>query len=97
MSFKFPDGSWRKRAFTYDFRIWSVSEIVDSMKEAGFRNIHVWIGEQDNANDEEEDYDVYSIKGESNSKAFIRIEAMNYKPKSDTWDVYIAGMAPFSC
>lgn len=42
MSFKFPDGSKIKEAFTYDWRIWSISEIRDCMMDAGFSRTVVW-------------------------------------------------------
>ena len=34
--FRFPDGSEMKRAFTYRWRLWSLPEIQDAMREAGF-------------------------------------------------------------
>ncbi len=40
--FEFPDGSKRKRAFTYDWRIWSIQEIREAMKEVGFQKTYVY-------------------------------------------------------
>ncbi len=40
--FGFPDGSRMRRAFTYDWRLWSVGEIRDLLEEAGFRNVGVY-------------------------------------------------------
>lgn len=34
--FKFADGSQLKRAFTYDWRLWTLPEIREILKEAGF-------------------------------------------------------------
>ncbi len=34
--FRFPDGSEIKRAFTYSWRLWSLPEIQEALKEAGF-------------------------------------------------------------
>ncbi|MCJ8277529.1 MAG: class I SAM-dependent methyltransferase [Bdellovibrionales bacterium] len=31
-----------KRAFTYDWRMWSIPEIKDILKEVGFKNVHVY-------------------------------------------------------
>jgi SAM-dependent methyltransferase len=42
MSFKFPDGSKIKDAFTYDWRVWTVPEIRDCLSEAGFSKSVVW-------------------------------------------------------
>ena len=37
--FKFPDGSKMKRAFTYDWRIWGLTELQDLMRDAGFSSV----------------------------------------------------------
>jgi SAM-dependent methyltransferase len=46
--FKFPDGSKLKRAFTYDWRLWTLPELRELLEEAGFSKITVyWEGEDD--------------------------------------------------
>ncbi|MFM7261728.1 MAG: class I SAM-dependent methyltransferase, partial [bacterium] len=40
--FRFPDGSELKRAFTYRWRLWSLPEIQDAMREAGFTKTTVY-------------------------------------------------------
>jgi len=40
--FKFKDGSKMKKAFTYDWRLWSVPEVCDLLLEAGFSEAHVY-------------------------------------------------------
>jgi SAM-dependent methyltransferase len=40
--FKFPDGSKMKKAFTYDWRLWTLPEIVEMLNETGFRNPTVY-------------------------------------------------------
>jgi hypothetical protein len=43
--FKFPDGSEMKRAFRYDWRLWSLPETQDLLAEVGFRKtIIYWEG-----------------------------------------------------
>lgn len=43
--FRFPDGSELKRAFTYRWRLWSLPEIQEAMREAGFvRTTVYWEG-----------------------------------------------------
>lgn len=43
--FRFPDGSEITRAFTYRWRLWSLPEIQDAMREAGFvRSTVYWEG-----------------------------------------------------
>ena len=46
--FKFPDGSKIKKAFTYEWRLWSAAEIREVLKEAGFRKSTLyWEGEDE--------------------------------------------------
>ncbi len=40
--FRFPDGSRLNRAFTYDWRLWSLPEIQEVLGEAGFRRSTVY-------------------------------------------------------
>ena len=40
--FKFPDGSKIKRAFTYDWRLWTLPELRELLEEAGFSKSHVY-------------------------------------------------------
>ena len=46
--FKFPDGSRLKKAFTYDWRLYSLPELHDILLEAGFSKVRVyWEGEDE--------------------------------------------------
>lgn len=38
--FDFPDGSSIERAFTYDWRLWTVPELRDALLDAGFSKVH---------------------------------------------------------
>jgi hypothetical protein len=40
--FEFPDGSRIKRAFRYDWRLWSIPEIRELLQEAGFYKSEVY-------------------------------------------------------
>lgn len=40
--FRFPDGSKLKRAYSYDWRLWTLPELRELLTEAGFRNVHVY-------------------------------------------------------
>lgn len=43
--FHFPDGSKMRRAFSYDWRMWTLPEIREIMREAGFtRSVVYWEG-----------------------------------------------------
>ena len=44
--FRFPDGSRIERAFTYDWRLWTLPELRELLQEAGFRKVTVyWEGD----------------------------------------------------
>ena len=46
--FRFPDGSKLKKAFTYDWRLWTLPEIRELLLEAGFSSARVyWEGEDE--------------------------------------------------
>lgn len=46
ISFTFPDGSRLRRAFEYDWRLWTLPEIREILAEAGFRRVTVyWEGD----------------------------------------------------
>lgn len=46
--FKFPDGSKLKRAFSYEWRMWSLPELRELLIEAGFSSARIyWEGEDE--------------------------------------------------
>jgi SAM-dependent methyltransferase len=50
--FAFPDGSKLKKAFTYDWRLWSLPELREILLEAGFRRVTVyWQGTDEDTNE----------------------------------------------
>ena len=45
MHFTLPDGSVKRRAFRYDWRLWTVPELRDLLEEVGFDDVEVfWSG-----------------------------------------------------
>ena len=40
--FAFPDGSRLDRAFSYDWRLWTLPEIRELLEEVGFRRVTVY-------------------------------------------------------
>ena len=52
--FEFKDGSKMKKAFTYEWRYWTLPELTELLKEAGFSQVHVYWDQA--ADDEEENY-----------------------------------------
>ncbi|PWY98625.1 hypothetical protein BCV70DRAFT_201945 [Testicularia cyperi] len=43
LSFRFSDASWLRDVFWYDFRVWSIKELVEAMEEAGLVRVKVHI------------------------------------------------------
>ncbi|MEZ5564365.1 MAG: class I SAM-dependent methyltransferase [Gammaproteobacteria bacterium] len=42
IDFRFPDGSKIEKAFTYDWRLWTLPELRELLTEAGFSRVTVW-------------------------------------------------------
>jgi hypothetical protein len=40
--FKFPDGSKLKKAFSYDWRLWTLPEVREMLTDAGFERVTVY-------------------------------------------------------
>lgn len=40
--FRFKDGTELKRAFRYDWRFWTLPELADVLREAGFSDVQTW-------------------------------------------------------
>jgi hypothetical protein len=40
--FLFPDGSRMMKAFTYDWRLWTLAELNEALREAGFRDARAY-------------------------------------------------------
>lgn len=40
--FEFPDGTKMRKAFTYDWRLWSLPELQETLIEAGFKDVAVY-------------------------------------------------------
>lgn len=53
--FIFPDGSKLKKAFTYDWRLWTMPEVIELMKEAGFSKVRVFWEEFVDSDDDDEE------------------------------------------
>ncbi|QNN23868.1 class I SAM-dependent methyltransferase [Planctomycetales bacterium ZRK34] len=45
--FRFKDGSELTRAFEYDWRLWTIPEVVEAMTEAGFKRVDVYWEDED--------------------------------------------------
>ncbi|RIK68897.1 MAG: SAM-dependent methyltransferase [Planctomycetota bacterium] len=51
ITFKFPNGKSIKRAFTYDWRLWTLGEIQDALIDAGFARTEVYWEDEDKNGD----------------------------------------------
>src|SRR5690606_33076657 len=52
--FEFPDGSRLERAFSYEWRLWTLPELRELLAEAGFSAVHVFWEEFEDADDDDE-------------------------------------------
>ncbi len=77
--FGFDDGSFMKKAFTYDWRLWTLPELHELLAEAGFRKVHVFWEEFEDDGDDDNDY----LVGTGN---YIKVTE---RPNQESWIAYI--------
>lgn len=78
--FHFPDRSRIEKAFTYDWRLWSIPEIREIMLEAGFSKVRVYWEEF--VEDEDDDDEM-----EGTGEYYETTEVEN----QESWVIYIVG------
>lgn len=67
--YRFKDGSKLKRAFTYDWRLWTIPELRELLEEAGFSKVDVW---WENVDDEGEGNGEYTpTESEENQESWL--------------------------
>ncbi len=77
--FDFHDGGGIRRAFSYDWRLWSIPEILELLAEAGFNDVTIYWEEIDRSS------------GFGNSKFRLQRTATN----AEGWIAYfVAGVSP---
>ena len=60
--FEFPDGSKMKKAFEYEWRVWTLPEIRELLEEAGFRKVVVyWEGTDDETEEGNGEWEVAEV------------------------------------
>ncbi len=75
--FDFPDGSKLRKAFSYDWRLWSLPELQEVLLEAGFSRVDVyWEG-------------IDPKTGEGNGI----FRQTHRPPPDDSWVAYVVGVA----
>ena len=47
IGFRFPDKTRIRRAFTYRWRYWHLTELIDALKDAGFRSVELYVEQGD--------------------------------------------------
>lgn len=76
--FEFPDGSRMDKAFSYDWRLWSLQELRELLEEAGYSKVRVY-WEEFEEDDEDDDF------MEGTGEFFEATEVEN----QESWQVYI--------
>lgn len=68
--FKTPDGKKHEEVFTYDWRMWSIQEIVELLEEAGFDEVKTY-WEEDEEDGDEGSGVFYESKDEENCESWV--------------------------
>ena len=76
--FEFDDGSRMEKAFTYDWRLWSIAELHELLLEAGFSRVHVYWEEYKDTGDDDE-----YLEGTGNYLEVTEVE------QQESWVSYI--------
>lgn len=63
--FRFPDGTKLNKAFTYEWRLWTLPEIQEMLLEAGFKEVHVYWEGTDEETEEGNGEWAISTRGEA--------------------------------
>jgi SAM-dependent methyltransferase len=61
--FHFKDGSKLERAFTYDWRYWTLPELKELLEEAGYRDVRVYWDTSDN-----DDVEAYKVRKKADNQ-----------------------------
>ena len=79
--FEFPDGSRMEKAFTYDWRLWSLPELKELLLEAGFSKVRIYWEEFEDDDDDDdfmegtgEFYEATEVENQESWQAYIVAE-----------------------
>lgn len=83
--FEFEDQSKIDRAFTYDWRLWSIPELRDLLEEVGFARVRVYWEkmEEELDDDDDEDDEDRMLQGTGEYEEIEEVE------QQDSWLVYV--------
>ena len=94
--FEFPDGSRIDKAFTYEWRLWSLPELRDLLYEVGFSKVRVfWEQVEDEDEDEDDDDDEWEDDDDDDDdddeilEGTGEYEEVEETEQQDSWLVYI--------
>ncbi len=76
--FSFPDGSRLNKAFSYDWRLWTIPEVEELLHEAGFSRVHIYWEDFVDSGDPEEEY----LEGTGNYREVRKVA------QQESWLVY---------
>jgi SAM-dependent methyltransferase len=82
INFKFRDGTVKRPAFVYEFRLWSLAEVLEAFREAGFAHVDVWVSQSTP--------EAAAGTGLSGTGDFERIDGP-FAPEGSAWNAYVVG------
>ncbi len=94
-------GKWLKNAFTYDFRVYTILEVREAMKEAGFVDSFVWWTEthdqksssrEDEFSDEEKENSADDLHQNDGVYYYEKISAGQKIDGVFAWNAYVVGV-----
>jgi hypothetical protein len=79
--FRFPDGSRIERAFTYDWRLWTIPELRDLLLECGYSKVRVFWATCDESDTADSDDDMIYGNGD-----YVELDTVD---QQYSWLVYV--------
>ena len=76
--FDFDDGSRMDNAFTYAWRLWSIPEISELLKDAGYEKVHVYWEKYEDTDDDDDE-----LEGTGEYERVTEVE------NQESWMIYI--------
>lgn len=80
--FNFPDGSEIRKAFTYDWRLWTIPEVTELLEEAGFSKVRIFweefVEDEDDDDELEGTGNYFETTEEENQESWINYIVADY-------------------